>query len=67
MRTKALKILVIAIAFFIVLVLSNWISGGKGKLNPILAVALIAFIGAVWKWDPKQNENNQDKHILKKD
>jgi hypothetical protein len=70
MRTKAIKVGVIIAGFLVAMLINAGISGGKaGPLNPIIIIALLAFIGKVWTWKPKpkQEGNDQDKHVLKKD
>ena len=68
MRTKAIKVGVIIVGFFVAMLINAGLRGGKaGPLHPIIIVALLAFITKVWTWKPKQEANDQDKHVLRKD
>jgi hypothetical protein len=68
MRTKAIKVGVIIVGFLVAMLINAGISGGQaGPLNPIIIIALLAFITKVWTWKPKQEISDQDKHVLKKD
>lgn len=67
MRTKILKIFVIVIAFIFVIFLNFLLRPGNTRLHPLLAIGLLSFTLAVWKWKPKNKDNDQDKHLLKKD
>jgi len=74
MRTGLLKTVVIFIALVLVLVINSATSSGNGAgfLWPILSLGFVGFLIAVVKWKPnkednKNNNSENDKHILKKD
>lgn len=73
MRTGLLKTVVIFIALVLVLVINSATSSGNGAgfLWPILSLGFVGFLFAVIKWKPNKEEKNNnsenDKHILKKD
>jgi uncharacterized membrane protein YoaK (UPF0700 family) len=62
MRTKALKIILIAVVLVPLAIVTNSLQHGENNLIsiPVLAIiaaALLAFIFAVWKWKPKNNNS----------
>ena len=74
MRTGILKVVVVFVALILLLLINdatNTADGKPGLLWPILSVAFVGFLIAVVKWKPNKKDendnNNQDKHILKKD
>lgn len=64
--TKTLKVIVIIVGALAGIILNLALRGGNsGPMNPIILIATIAFIGAVWKWKPKSEKGN-DNHTLDK-
>lgn len=60
---KSLKIVVIVIALFLLVFINLLLGAGKegGSPNFILTLLFLAFAGGIWKWKPKDEDNNQIK------
>lgn len=66
MRTKTLKVIIIAIVIIPLAFITSTLQRGENSLISlpilvIIAAALLAFIFAVWKWKPKDNNSGLKK------